>query len=98
MSTTKAYISRGTVSHQSWLQFLEAITRHDQGERLINGCKVQESHKRALFRWEKEGSSPVWWKVDEFLCSYGLIWSDFEIYCFVEKLELWEKDPPDNWD
>ena len=97
MTITKSNISRGTVCHESWLQFLQAITRHNEGERLINGHKVRESHKRALFRWEKEGSSPVWWKVDEFLCTYNLIWTDFEIYCFVEKLDLWEKDPPENY-
>ena len=97
MTITKSNISRGTVCHESWLQFLKAITRHDEGERLINGHKVRDSHKRALFRWEKEGSSPVWWKVDEFLCTYNLIWTDFEIYCFVEKLDLWEKDPPENY-
>jgi hypothetical protein len=98
-TTTLKHIKKGTVNHESWVAFLQSITRYtENGERLINGQVItSETHKRTLYRWEKEGASPVWWKVDQFLCPYGLIFTDLEIWCFCEKRELWEKDPPDNW-
>ena len=91
-------ISRGTVNRESWLRFLEQITRWEGDSRLINGHKVSgETDSRAIYRWIHEGATPNWIRVDEFLCSYELIFTDFEIWCFCEKAPLWEKDPPDNW-
>jgi hypothetical protein len=99
MSRTKHQISRGTVNHQSWLQFLQAITRWEDDARLLNGELIKsQTDTRALYRWEKEGTAPVWWKVDQFLCSYNLTWTDFEIWCFVEGRNLWEKERPEHWE
>jgi hypothetical protein len=97
-TTTKKNVRTGTVNHRSWIYFLKSISRTDDGERLINGFKISPTHKRTLFRWEREGASPVWWKVDAFLCSYEMIFTDFEIWCFVENMPLWEKNPPEHWD
>jgi len=98
METKKSHIVRGTVCRSSWMQFLKEITRLDEETRLINGTPVRsQTHTRCLFRWEKEGATPVWWKADEFLCAYDLNWTDFEIWCFVEGQNLWEKDPPENY-
>ena len=98
MSRTQTQIARGTVCHSSWLEFLKQITRWDEDARLINGEHVKsETDTRALYRWEREGASPIWYRVDEFLCPYGLTWTDFEIWCFVEGRNLWEKEQPENW-
>ena len=95
METTKTHIRQGTVNRDSWLRFLSTISRWENDVRLINGERVHgDTDARALYRWEKEGSAPNWIRVDEFLCSYGLIFTDFEIWCWVEKAPLWEKEPP----
>lgn len=92
-------VARGTVNRYSWLEFLDVhIRADDNGALRLNGFFLEETPRRAYYRWREEGASPVWYMADAFLCQGDMIWNDFEIWCEVEGMPLWEKDPPDDWD
>jgi hypothetical protein len=95
----RKHVVRGTVNRESWLRFIDIHLRlDDHGVLTLNGCHINESARRALYRWRKEGATPVWFVADSFLCKGEMIWTDFEHWCYHEGLPLWEKMPPDGWD
>jgi hypothetical protein len=92
----KDHVILGAVHRESWLDYLQLYMRRDpdKGTMTFNGIPMSDTSKRAVFRWVREGATPTWDTVDRFLCRFDLIWTDFEIFCFLEKKPLWKHGPP----
>ena len=96
----KTHVILGAVNRESWLEYLQLYIRRDPdtGTMTFNGLLMNDTAKRAVFRWINEGATPSWDSVDRFLCRFDLIWTDFEIFCFLEDRPLWKHGPPPGYE
>ena len=91
--------NRDALNRLSWIEFISCYIQQEVGEvTRFNGQPLSDSHKRALYRWREEGSSPSVWTADAFVVKYGLILEDYFVWCEVLGKEAWAYGAPDWWD
>ena len=91
--------SRDALNRLTWIRFLYTYTHAETGEATrFNGKPMKDSHKRAVYRWIHEGSSPSVWTADSFLVYYEMILEDYFVWCEDFGLEAWANGAPDWWD
>lgn len=91
--------SRDALHREHWLAFIYTFMVQETGEpSRLNGKPVKQSHKRAIYRWAHENSSPSVWTADAFLVYYGMILEDYFVWAEDLGLEAWAHGAPDWWD
>lgn len=91
--------NRDAIHRLHWLEFLYNYIRQGDGDYTrFNGQPLTESHKRALYRWREENSSPSIWTADAFLTHYGMILEDYFVWCEDLGKKAWAYGAPDWWD
>ena len=94
----RPHFRKDAVNRETWLRYLEVFLTDVNNSLRMNGIKITDSHVRAVYRWRREGATPTIWVVDEFLVTYDMTLSDFEIWCLTEGRKIWPREAPDWWD
>jgi hypothetical protein len=86
------------LTRTSWLAFLARFTHQPgSGPIEVNGHPLEDSARRALHRWKKEGTSPTIFGADHFLTRVGLHLDDYFAFCSEEGISAWARGVPPAW-
>jgi hypothetical protein len=58
---------------------------------------LTETQSRAIYRWREEGTNPPFARVDAWLCEFGLLLLDLELFVAERGLCLWATGREPAW-